>query len=64
MEWCKDIVGLMKENRKNKSYCYQSEEGFNYHGIENALCGKIRYWNNGEWKGKFKPKRILVIQME
>ena len=41
------------------SYCYQDEDYFNYHGIQNALCGKIRF--NG---GGFTPKRILVIQME
>ena len=45
----------MKENYKNESRCYQSEYNFDYHGIENALCGKYEY---------FTPKRILVIQMK
>ena len=39
---------------KNKSQCYQNENNFDYHGIKNALCGKIGY---------FTPKRIIVIQM-
>ena len=43
----------MKENDKNGSSCNQHENYFNYHGIENALCGK----------DEFTPKRILVIQM-
>ena len=37
-----DIV-LFKENEKNQSHCYQSEDWFDYHGIENALCGKIGF---------------------
>ena len=49
-------IYLNKENNKNESYCYQSEDHFNYHGIEKALCGKT-----GDY---FTPKRILVIQME
>ena len=52
-------IYLNKENSKNQSYCYQNENNFNYHGIENAVCGKT--WING---GCFTPKRILVIQME
>ena len=52
-----DIV-LFKENKKNHSCCFQSEYNFDYHGIENALCGKIYY------PDKFTPKRILVIQMK
>ena len=52
-----DIV-LCKENCKNYSLCYQNENEFDYHGIENALCGKT-----GNIK-PFKPKRILVIQMK
>ena len=46
---------------KNESYCYQSENYFNYNGTENALCGKEPE-NYGEMY--FTPKRILVIQME
>ena len=58
-------IYLTKENYKNKSYCHQNENRFNYHGIEKALCGKTRYKENNEWKGEhFTPKRILVIQME
>ena len=53
-------IYLMKENKKNESYCYQFEDWFDYHGIENALCGKKPY-PNGE---DFTPKRILVIQMK
>ena len=46
-------IRLFKENYKNLSRCYQFENDFDYHGIENALCGKFH----------FTPKRILVIQM-
>ena len=49
-----DIL-LRKENYKNQSCCFQDEYRFDYHGIENALCGK-------DWT--FTPKRILVIQMK
>ena len=56
-----DIV-LKKENEKNHSFCYQNEDIFDYHGIENALCGKTNSWrNDGE---NFTPIRILVIQMK
>ena len=52
-----DIM-LMKKSDKNKACCNQSEEHFNYHGIKNALCGKI------QWSNPFIPIRILVIQMK
>ena len=59
-----DIV-LSKHNTKEKSYCCQSENTFDYHGIKNALCGKTKYKENNEWKGdEYTPKRILVFQME
>ena len=48
----------MKENMKYESKCCEKKDNFNYHEIENALCGK-RYLN----KEFFTPKRILVIQM-
>ena len=54
-------IVLYKENRKNRSYCYQHNDVFNYHGIENALCGKER---KEYGKMYFNPKRILVIQMK
>ena len=47
-------IWLYKEHYKNESHCYQYEDRFEYHGIENALCGKRH----------FTPKRILVIQMK
>ena len=49
---------LQSKNEKNQSHCYQSEDTFDYHGIENALCGKPGYMHF------FTPKRILVIQMK
>ena len=56
-------IRLKKENNKNKSFCEQYEENFNYHGIINALCGKTYDYNS--FKGEcFTPKRILVIQMK
>ena len=54
-------IGLYKENKKNESCCLQIEDKFDYHGIENALCGKV-VDEFGEMK--FTPKRILVIQMK
>ena len=52
-------INLQKENTKNQSCCFQHNNGFNYHGIENALCGKT--YEKGK---RFIPKRILVIQMK
>ena len=49
-------IHLMKQNKKNKNYCYEYIHRYNYHEIENALCGKTFL--------KFHPKRILVIQMQ
>ena len=55
-------IDLKKENDKNKSYCCENKYKFDYHGIENALCGKTNTWrNNGN---NFTLKRILVIQMK
>ena len=50
-------ISLSKENKKNQSYCLQTKENFNYHLINNALCGKTGIIN------KIIPKRIIVIQM-
>ena len=50
-------IYLYKQNQKSDSCCKQYEERFNYHGIGNALCGKIGL-------DTFIPKRILVIQMK
>ena len=50
-------IRLKKESDKAKSFYYQRVKHFNYHGIENALCGK-------NWPNKFTPKRIFVIQMQ
>ena len=52
-------INLSKENKKNSSCCCQNEWKFNYHGIENALCGKTIGCG-----GKFTPKRIIVLQMK
>ena len=58
--WLGDI-SLYKENYKNESCCYQNEDNFDYHGIENALSGKEPNENE---EMSFIPKRILVIQMK
>ena len=52
-----DIV-IRKENNKDKSWCNQNEERFNYYGIDKALCGKRYLYHE-----YFIPKRIFVIQM-
>ena len=58
-------IFLYKERKKNYSNCKQRETRFNYHGIENALCGKTNFWRFDRWKGEyFTPKGILVIQMK
>jgi hypothetical protein len=44
-------------NEKNKTFCFQNEDNYDYHGIKNALCGKTN-------PTYFTPKRILVIQMK
>ena len=56
-------IWLMKENNKNEPYCCQDDKRFEYHGIENALCGKEP--ERPLFGGMiFTPKRILVIQMK
>ena len=58
-------IYLCKENYKNESYCEQYEDCFNYHGIENALCGKTTFFGFDDYNGEsFTTKRILVVQME
>ena len=59
-------IQLLKENEHNLSKCLQKEDIFDYHGIENAVCGRTRYRDeNGERQGEyFTLKRILVIQMK
>ena len=58
--WLGDIY-LGKEYKKNKSFSDQHENWFDYHEIQNALCGKEP---NKFGLMYFTPKRILVIQMK
>ena len=51
-------IWLCKENTKYASICQRNDCNFNYHGIDNALCGKTGY------SDCFEPERILVIQMK
>ena len=53
-------VSLYTENEKTSCNCWQNDNCFNYHGIENALCGKEK---NEYGFMYFIPKRILIIQM-
>ena len=56
---------LCKENYKSSSCCIQKEGEYDYQGISNAVCGRTRYYENDERKGKyFTPLRIMVIKME
>ena len=59
-------IYLWKENYKDISTCIQNEDSYEYHGIENAVCGKTNTQDNeGCWKGEhFVPKTIQVIQMK
>ena len=58
-------ITLWKENKKGLSDCLRNEENFDYQGIENAVCGRSTYEEDGIWKGKdFTPMRIRVIQMK
>ena len=58
-------INIFKLDKKYSSSCIQRSYAFNYHEINNALCGKSKYEENCEWKGEnFTPKRILVIQMK
>ena len=52
-------IFLNKENNKHQSRCEQDEYNFDYHGIEDALCGK----SFSTSITKITPKRIIVIQM-
>ena len=45
---------IMKQNSRSSSKVHQ-QSYFNYHGISNALIGRM---------GNFNPKRITVIQMK
>ena len=47
-------LGDVKISKKDQSMCIQNDKHFDYHGIENALCGKV----------EFNEKKILVIQMK
>ena len=51
-------IRLAKEMKKNESMYFEIIYHFDYHGIKNALCGKICD------EKTFTPKRILVIQMK
>ena len=51
-------ICLCKKEDKHELNCYQDETAFDYHGINNALCGK-------DFEHEyFIPKKILVIQMK
>ena len=54
-----DIL-LLNDNMKNFCCCWQHDDIFNYHGIQNALCG-IQL--NEQGFGYFTPKRFIVIEM-
>ena len=53
-------IFIYKEHYKSLSLIIQSKD-FDYHGIENALCGKKE--NNTQYD-YFTPKRFIVIQMK
>ena len=53
-------IFLAKEKFKEHSNCEQHDDMFDYHGIQNALCGKQP---NERGEMYFTPKRIVIIQM-
>ena len=55
-------IVLKKQNAKEYSKCWQSEEIFDYHGINRAL----RYFicNSRNSSNYFEIQRIVVIQMK
>ena len=53
-----DII-LYKNEMSYQSKCFQNNWKFDYHGIDNVLCGKTL----GNMKS-FDPRKIVVIQME
>ena len=59
-------IALHTEDRKNWSYCEQNKTTFNYCWIQNALCGKIEYYEeeNCKSKGNFTLKKFFVTQMK
>ena len=58
-------INIVKENWKNHSFCFQNEDYFDYHGIQNALCGKtVNETLDNKIGNCFTPKRIVVIQMK
>ena len=48
-------IRLMKNGSYELSSCFQSNKSFDYHQIQNALCGPI---------DSFQIKRLSVYQME
>jgi hypothetical protein len=62
-----DII-LYKESCTNESFCHTSEDRINYQRIENALCGKTKYYSREmycHWEGpSLHPKRIRVNSMK
>ena len=53
---------------KDKSFCEQNEDRFNYHGIDKALCGKGKVSDSPKdcmtEEECFNPKSLLIIQMK
>ena len=49
-------INLLKAGHKGLSTCTQNDSSFDYHGVQNALCGK-------EGSFGWTAKRIIVIQM-
>ena len=54
-------ICLWKQNKKYKSFCFEMNNNFNYHGIRYALTGTEKNEYNVM---PFIPRRLLVIQMK
>ena len=52
-------ISLSKENVEGDSKCIELSDRFDFHGIDNAICGKSSRNNKC-----FTLKRLLIIQME
>ena len=57
-------IGLLTEQYKNKSFCFQLKDNSNYNEIEYVFGGKTLRKEKNRYSGFLAPKRFFVIQMK